>query len=901
VSVPGAGLLRRIAFLLRRGRAVRELDEEMQLHLELRERQLREQGMAPAEAARAARLRFGNRTNLNERSQDTWGWGWLDGLAGDMRRAGRLLRTRPLFAAAVVITLAVGIGPNVATFSVMNAVMLRHLPVPEPDRLVHVHTSDTPQGANNTGNDTTSFSYAVFDHLRGQRDALSDVMAYAPLAIAKTPVRLGPMPEGAEVVMVSGNFFTGLRVGATCGRLLTAEDEATRAPVTVVSHAFWARRLGGDCRAVGSTLRIKGVPFTVVGVAAPGFTGGGRSMNTDLWVPLQARLDFNAWGMQRDLSFLHDSEWWCLLLVARLAPGITEQAALARLQPGFMQVAYQGLKPPAPGERRVELSFATTRGMSDLRDSYADALVVLQVMVVVVLVIACVNVALLILARNETRRREFALRLALGCGRRQLLRQLLAESLLLVLGASVLGWLLAVAATNALGAWSGLEVDLAPDRRVLLFALGLAALATLVFAVAPLGGATSSPIAGLRLTGATGQAQRAWARRTLVAAQVGLCLALLVGAGLLGRTLRNLERIPLGMRAPMHQLLVFGLSPQQRTQSRDEIALFYQTLLGRLRALPGVEAATLMENRIGSGWSNNTSVRIDGKRPQVEGSPSVRWNVVASDYFRTLGIPMLNGRELRDGDGPRGPFVAVVNQTFVTRYLGGGNALGHEIAMTATGDARRYQIVGVAADSKYTGVREPPTPTAYFPFTQLGHISAMHVELRFAGAADVMLPAVQRAVRELAPELPLEQPRTQREEFARNLGDGRLFARFATCFGLLAIMLVATGLYGTLAYAVNRRTTEIGVRMALGAQRGHVLWMVLRESLLVCAAGVAVGLPLALAGARALASLLYGISPGDPVTVAAALGGLALVALAASLLPARRATAVHPMAALRSE
>jgi predicted permease len=443
-------------------------------------------------------------------------------------------------------------------------------------------------------------------------------------------------------------------------------------------------------------------------------------------------------------------------------------------------------------------------------------------------------------------------------------------------------------------------VDLAPDRRVLLFALGVTALATLVFALAPLRGASSSPIAGLRLSGATAHTQRAWARRSLVAVQVGLCLVLLVGAGLLGRTLRNLELIPLGMRTPTQSLMVFGLSPQHRLQSHAETVQFYQALLRRLRALPGVEAATLMENRIGSGWSNNTSVVIDGKRPQ-EGRRSIRWNSIAPDYFRTLGVPVLQGREFSDGDGIGAPYVAIVNQTFASQHFPDGTALGHEIGISAVGDARRYQIVGVVADSKYTGVRETARPMAYFPYPQMGHTSSMHVELRTAGNPDGLLPVVQRAVRELAPDLPLEQPRTQAQEFAKNLTNDRLFARFAACFGLLAIVLVATGLYGTLSYAVSRRTSEIGVRMALGAQRGHVLWMVLREGLVVCAAGVALGLPLAFAGSRALRSLLYGVSPGDPLILAASLAGLVLVALVASVLPARRATAVHPMVALRAE
>jgi predicted permease len=403
--------------------------------------------------------------------------------------------------------------------------------------------------------------------------------------------------------------------------------------------------------------------------------------------------------------------------------------------------------------------------------------------------------------------------------------------------------------------------------------------------------------AGLRTTSSTGERERTWGWRVVVALQVALCLLLLVGTGLLVRSLRNLERIPLGLRAD--GLLVFGISPL-RAQSHQETVRFYQGLLDRVRGLPGVEAVTVMENRIGSHWSNNTGGFVDGKSPTPDARGGrMRWNSVGPDYFRTLGIPLLYGRDILDSDAPDAPKVVVVNQTFVRKYLAGQAPLGHGVGMSA--DSTHYQIVGVAADSKYTGVREDPIPTAYYPYQQLPHVSAMHVEVRTAGDSAAFLPAVQRALRDLAPDLPLEQPRTQRQEFDRNFADNRLFARLAELFGLLAVVLVSIGLYGTLAYAVSRRTPEIGVRMALGAGRRTVLWMVLRESLFVAGAGIALGVPLAMAGARLLRSSLYGVGPGDPLTLALALAGLVVVALAASLMPAYRATAVDPMVALRAE
>jgi predicted permease len=892
-------LWRRIAFLLRRSRRLDDLDQEMQLHLELRERQLREQGLATEPAARAAQRQFGDRTRLRERIQDSWGWGWFDGLVGDLRHGLRLLRGKPLFAVVVVLTLALGIGPNAAMFSVMNAIVMRHLPVKEPDRLVYLRSTGQPRGMSNTGNSRATFSYSVFAQLRERRDAVSDVMAFVPLSVARTPVRHGAIPEEASALMVSGNFFTGLGVGATCGRLLDMPDEAARAQVVVLSHDYWSRRFGSDCGVVGRTLTVKGTPFTIVGVAAAGFVGLDRASSTDFWLPFQDRPNLNAWGMT-DKSFLHQPSWWCLMLIARLAPGVTEEGALARLQPAFVNAAYAHVSKPAAGEEVLILSFGSTKGIAGLRDSYGDPLVLLFAMVALVLVIACGNVALLLVARNATRQREFALRLALGGGHLRLLRQLLAESLLLVGAAALLGWLFAVVATDALGAWSGLNVDLTPDLGVVLFTLGVSVVATLVFGLAPLRSAASSPLnAGLRSMGSSGGHERAWVRRTVVALQVGLCLVLLVGAGLLVRTMRNLEQIPLGMRTA--GLLVFGVSPQHRAQSHPQTVQFYQDLLARFRALPEVESVTLMENRIGSGWSNNTSVWVDGRSPETDGAAPVRWNSVGPDYFRTLGTPLLQGRDLRESDGMAAPRVAVVNQTFVRRYIPDGNALGCSIDLSGDSNARRFQIVGVVADSKYTGVREDLVPMAYFSYQQMNHVSAMHVEVRMRGDPEQFLPVAQRVVRELAPDLPIEQPRTQQQQFAMNLVEDRIFARLAAFFGLLAIVLVATGLYGTLAFAVNRRTAEIGVRMALGAQAGHVRWMVLRESLIVCAAGIAIGLPLALAGSGILRSMLYGVAPGDPVTIALSLVGLLLVALVASWLPARRATSVQPMVALRAE
>jgi predicted permease len=518
-------------------------------------------------------------------------------------------------------------------------------------------------------------------------------------------------------------------------------------------------------------------------------------------------------------------------------------------------------------------------------------------MVAVVLLIACGNVSMLMAARNAAREREFSLRTALGGSRARLLRQLGVESLLLVTAGAALGWAFAIAATRALAAWSELDVTLAPDRNVLMFTLGLSVVAAFVFGLAPLRTVSRVP-AGLVLKSTalnvTADRGRVRAGRLVIAAQIALCLVLLVGAGLLVRTLRNLNAADLGFEAS--KLLVFGVTPPAAVHGDAAMGQFYDSMTNRLRTLPGVQDVTLMSNRIGSGWSNNTRAIVDGKPPTTDGRAPMRWNAVGSGYFRTLGVPILLGRDLQDTDDAAAARVVVVNDAFAKRYLPNTNPLGHRVGL-----GNEYAIVGVAANSRYTGVREPERPMAYFPYKQVPPIAGMHFEIRSAGDPAALLPHVRRIVQEFDPDIPLLQPMTQMQQFGASFSDERLFSRLATFFGLVAALLVATGLYGTLAYRVSRRTSEIGVRMALGARRRQVLWMVLRESLLVAAAGLVVGVPIAVAASRLLRTMLFGVAPGDPLSFAGALAAIAAVVVASTLIPARRASTIDPIVALRYE
>ncbi|SPE27092.1 Permease [Acidobacteriia bacterium SbA2] len=825
-------------------------------------------------------------------------------LLQDVRYGIRMLGKNPGFTAVAVLTLALGIGANTAIFSVMNAALVRRLPVPNPEQLVRLHTTDQPPNTSQTGYNDTSLTEPVFEELRKQHDVLSDVIAYVPLSFRKAAVRFGAEPEEANADMVSGNFFSGLGVRLERGRGFTSEDESQHTQTAVLGYAYWTRRFARNPSVLGQTLYIKGVPFTVIGVAPREFGGVGQADPTDIWVPFQTRADLKPWGRSPDSSdsLYGDPTWLFLLMIGRLQPGISQERALAQLNPVYQRtLAATGVKPD-PKAPPVKLFFSPVRGIENLRENYEKPLLVLMAMVGVVLVIACGNVAMLLVARNTARRREFSLRLALGATRLQMFRQLLTESLVLVGAGTALGWLFATWATEAMVAWAGFDFNVSPDQRVLAFTLALSGLAALLFGLAPLRNAVRSSPGFTRTTGAPGSARGKQQQRrgqAVVAFQIALCLALLVCASLLLRTLRNLETLDLGLRT--QGLLVFGITPPQGLSKEAEVLHFYQSLMERLRALPGVESATLMDNRIGSGWSNNTGAFVDGKPPKPNTFCMMRWNAVGPDYFHVLKTPILVGRDFTDADSGSAPKVAIINRTFAERYLAGSQPLGHHVANDNGPKPEQYTVVGVVQDSKYTGVEEEARPMAWFPYTQVGGTSTMNIELRTEGYPTALLPEVRRAVAEFGPDLPLLEPMTQQEQFERSYTDERLSARLAICFGFLAALLVATGLYGTLAYRVSRRTAEIGVRMALGAQRRQVLWMVLRESLAVSVAGLLFGLPLAVVGARVLRFMLFGLGPGDPLAFAAAILGLAIVVLAASLIPAQRAAKVDPMVALRYE
>ncbi len=879
-----------------RKRSTEDFAEEIKAHLALEADDLKEEGLSDDEARWKARRAFGNITAAQERFYVKDRWAWWDKLLRDLRFGSRSLRQSPGFAVTAILTLALGVGANTAVFSVMNAVLLRSLPIANPQQVVYLHTSNPPRGTGTIETQDT-FSYPVYDALRRQSAALSDVFAIGSLSADKVNVRIGAQPETAEADMVSGNFFSALGVKLARGRGFTTQEETDHAQTVVISYGYWTRRFSRDPNVLGKTLYLKGVPFTVVGVTAEGFEGTDAGQSMDFWIPLQNRVEFNVLGNPPEDGKLYqqDQTWWCLRLMGRLAPGVNREQAILRLQNVFRTAAYVGLGSPMAGEKLPTLSFADAKNFPGYDGMYGKPLRMLMAMVGLVLLIALTNVVMLLMARNATRQREFSLRLALGARRGELLRQLLTESLLLVMAGGVLAWGFAQLATRMLGRWALIESSLAPDKTVLLFTLGVLAFAAMLFGLAPFrvaiaGGAelalktsaaTSSADAGKTQTG-----------KLIVALQMALCLVLLVGGGLLIRTLRNLENIPLGMQTD--GLVVFGLNPQS-LHSETALISFYQELQRRLRVLPGVESVAVMQDRLGSWWSNNTNVMVDGKVPNVDQGSStlVRNNDIGPDFFHTLGVPVALGREFTDADNATSPKVAVVNELLAQRFLPNQNPLGHRI--------NDKVIVGVVKNHKYRSMDEEPIPMAWWNYAQAPQEGQMNVEMRVRGDALAILPEVRKVVAQMDPEVPLILPMLQRKQFERTISQQLMFARLGEFFGLLAIVLVATGLYGTLAYRVNMRTAEIGVRMAVGARREQVVWMILKDSLVLTAVGMVMGIPLAMLVGRALTSSLYGVKPLDAVSYLLAVAGVAVVALAASAVPAARAANVDPLTALRTE
>jgi predicted permease len=910
-----------------------ELDEEVRFHLEREIEENIVRGMTPEEARYAAIRNFGGVERVKEESRDERGTRLLEELWQDLRYGARMLRKNPGFTLIAVLTLALGIGANTALFSLVDAVLLKTLPVRKPEELALFKWAKGPRGIsfphkgrNNKEPGTglsvgTSFSVPAFEQMRAHTKTLSDLFAFA--SRGDLNVSVDGQPEMASGQLVSGNFHTGLGVQSALGRMINSDDDQASAnPVAVISYRYWRRRFGLDPAVVGKTININGAPFTIVGVASPQFYSGmevGDSPDLALPLSLATRLDPSG---QTQSEMTQPWYWW-VKMMGRMKPGVSLEQVCADLEGVFQQSAQAGWesmpgRPPNVGPRDLPRLRALPGGQGEiyLRQSYEQPLLVMLIVVGLTLLVACANIANLLLARAVTRRQEMAVRLALGAGRLRLVRQLLAESLLLAFAGAALGWLLAWLSKDLLLMWSPgsesrLDAEIHLDWRVFGFTAAVAVLTGLLFGLAPALRATRVDLnSALKENERGSKGSLSVMGKSLVIAQVAVSLVLLIGAGLFIRTLHNLQSVSLGFNA--ENLLIFRIDPRAKGYSGEQMAPLYQRLCERIEAVPGVRSATISEFAALSGAGRNDPAFAEGRAPLPQNENNVFQQRVLWNYIQTMGITLLAGRGFIPQDDERAPRVAVINHTMARRFFGDENPLGKRFGFGRGENSGQIEIVGVARDSRYLEPRSDIPPIAYLPFPQVP-LSMTTFTVRTAGDPTRMTAAIRAAVREVDKDLSLFAVKTQAEQMDQSLAQERFFPKLTGFFGLLALLLASIGLHGVMSYAVERRTHEIGVRMALGATRENILKRVIGQGMLLAAIGIIIGSAAAFALmrlitsnatyklARFISDFLYGVRATDPLTFVTVASLLLLVALLACYLPARRATKVDPLVALRYE
>jgi predicted permease len=923
-----------------------ELNDEIQSHLEMQIEENQRQGMDPEEARYAALKKFGGVDQVKETYRDRRGLPFLETFLRDLSYGSRMLRRSPIVTTVAILSLALGIGANTALFSVFDAVLLKTLPVEAPDRLlVFEWQAGRPfrtNGMSGTSNVTVPpnmrglslFRYDVFQRMQqartdaGSETPLSDLFAFGP--ITKLTAKIGDEPEIIKGQAVSGDYFRGLGLQPSLGRTITPNDDRSdAAPVVVLNNQFWQERFGANPAVIGQQLILNKQAFTIVGVTPPEFTGT-LQVNYQPAVTVALAFEPLLLGEKSNLGTAKNPGVWWLNVMGRLKPGATDEQARESLNATFQSAALEVMPVPrranqlAASQLDVKdyprlLSESGSRGMPDVRKRFAPSIYLLFIVVALVLLIACANVANLLLARAVLRGPEISVRLAVGAGRRHLIRQLLTESLLLAALGGIVGVLFAFWGKGMLQALTQEEaglfpsgVDLSLNWRVLVFTLVISLLTGLLFGLVPAWRATSLDLttALKHSRGTTVTVSRLG--KGLLVLQLALSFLLLMGAGLFIRTLHNLQQVDVGFN--QENLLVFTLEPEENGYKDERLLQFYQQLFSSLDNLPGVRAATFERIPLiaNSNWFND--FLLPGETENTAADRDTMRQVVRENYFETMEIPLLRGRGFMAQDDQQAPRVGIVTQTFVRKFFPDQEVLGKRIRFG--GGEHEIEIIGVVADTKYESQREDVKPLLYTPWQQeVAEIGEMHFVMRTAGDPTNLAPSVRQLVLKLDGNLPITGMGTQTELSQATLGQQRLYARLLSFFGGVALLLAAIGLFGVMAYSVSQRTKEIGIRMAFGARMNSVLRLVIWQGMKLVLFGLAVGaltwfvlnrlLQSQYFGPgswqRGMTEQLYGIKLSDPFTLFVSGSLLILVALIACWLPARRAARVDPLVALRYE
>jgi len=834
----------------------------------------------------------------------------------DLRDAARQLRRRPGFTAAAVLSLALGIGANTAIFTLIDQVLLRPLPVADPEQLVLLQWDGEQAGITMFGD---TLSYPAYRDLRDRNTVFSGVMCRYPVPLS---VGSGGQTGAGQTALVagelvSGNYFEVLGVRAAMGRLFTPDDNRISGghPLAVLSYDYWAAQFNRDPGIVGRTLIVDGLPLTVIGVSEQGFDGVDLGVSPRIRVPIAMKAQMTQGYFSEVLTLENRRVSW-VHAFARLKPGVTPAQAEAALQPMFHallenEVREKGFE-QTDAETRARFLKSSLRvlpgaqGRTDLREEYALPLRVLMAIVALVVLIACANVANLLLERAVGRRREVAVRQALGASRWQIARRMLVESLMLALIGGAAGLLVSLWTSQTLIGFvqaddAPLNLRATPDLRILLFTLALCLATGLLFGLAPAlasGRVQLTPALkpdGRGLAGGHGRL-----RQLLVIAQVSLSVLLLIGALQFLRTLVNLRHVDLGVRTG--NVTAFAINPSLNGYGRERSRQFYRDLLERVRATPGVESmgAAAVGALEGDGWSGDVTIE-GGVSAALGEPPATTFNLVSPGYLRTLGIPLLVGRDFGAADGARKGRVAIVNETFAREYFGGRNPVGSRVGSgKGPGTKLNIEIVGLMKDSRLGLVRETMKPRLFFDDDQNSDIQQINVYVRSALESGQVQAMMRGVVRSLDTNVPLFNVRTLEAQAERTISRERMLATLASAFGLLATVIAAVGVYALMAFSVTGRTREIGIRIALGARGTQVVWLVMREVLTLAAIGIGVALPIAWTLSRLIRSQLYGVTE-DASSMALAAGILAGIALVAGLGPARKAGGISPVQALRSE